>query len=583
MRTPVVPLVFVALLGASLTTGVTGAAQAPGPNVSQVPGGAPGQRAPGPTTPPRDAAPASDGTARVSGRIYAGQANIPLRRAQVVLVAGNRRHVTTTDSEGRYAFDKLPAGRYTLSAGKDGYVGLQFGQRLGLSQGTPLMLSDGQRVDRADITLPRGTVIVARVTDEYGEPLPGVTVQLQRFVYGPDGQRQTANVAAGNPSSALATDDRGELRLFGLMPGEYLVVGTFRNIGAAAAATIADSSEAYPTTYYPGTLNAEDAVAVAVGVSEEQTIQFAMTAGRLARLNGRVVDMSGNPVASARVTLASGVAGGSQSIGITSADGSFTAAGITPGQYTVQAVPLPGGTIAQSGLLPVTVTGEDVSGLQVVMGPNATLSGTVVRDGAPGAGPSFRVTALRADRKNVVNVSNPSDRASNGETGPGGQFRLTTVPGRVFLGVTGSSDWVVRSITADGKDLLDTPIELAHGETLSDIRIVLTDKLSTVSGRATDAAGRAQTSYAVVMLPADARDPAVVSRLSRYVRPGTDGVFEVTGLRPGRYVAAAFDTLESGRQYAPAVQDRIRQRGRTFTVTEGQTVTLDLPMVTAIN
>ena len=45
-----------------------------------------------------------------------------------------------------------------------------------------------------------------------------------------------------------------------------------------------------------------------------------------------------------------------------------------------------------------------------------------------------------------------------------------------------------------------------------------------------------------------------------------------------RCVAAAFDALESGRQFAPAVQDYIRQRGRAVTVAEGQTVTLDLPM-----
>jgi hypothetical protein len=232
-------------------------------------------------------------------------------------------------------------------------------------------------------------------------------------------------------------------------------------------------------------------------------------------------------------------------------------------------------------LLPITVTGEDLSGLQLVTGANATLSGTVVRDGAPGVASTFRVVALRADGS-LLEVGNLPDPTNVFDT-PGGPFRLVTVPGRVVLGVTGSSGWVVRSITADGRDLLDTPIELESGATLPDIRVVVTDKVSTVSGRATDEAGRPQTTYAVVMLPADARDPAVVSRLSRYVRPGTNGTFEVTGLRPGRYVAAAFDALEPGRQHAPAVQDRIRQRGRTFTVEEGQTITLDLPMMTGLN
>lgn len=571
------PLVFVTSLAVSLTAGVNQAPQAPSP----FPGGAPGQPAPGPFGPPRDVVREPEGTAQVSGRIYAGQANSPLRRAQVVLAnQGNRRRVTTTDAEGRYAFDRLPAGRYTLSATKDGYVPLQFGQRLGREVGTPLTLTEGQRVDSADITLPRGTVIVARITDEYGEPFPGVRVQLQRFIYGPDGQRQTVGVAVGNPFNESATSDRGEVRLFGLMPGDYLVLGTVRNTVTSSTTNVTDTSQGYPVTYYPGTMNPQEAAAVTVGVSEEQTIQFAMTAGRLARLSGRVMDMSGNPVVSGRVSLISPT-GVNASLGMTAADGTFSAAGIAPGQYTLRVVPSPPATASGAAVLPITVIGEDLSGLQLVMGANATLSGTVVRDGAPGIGPTLRVVALRADGS-MFDTSTPSDPTSSGDA-LGGSFRLVTVPGRVLLSVTGSSGWVVRSITAGGKDLLDTPLELESGATLSDIRVVVTDKVSTVSGRATDEAGRPQTTYAVVMLSADARDPAVVSRLSRYVRPGTDGVFEVHGLRPGRYVAAAFDALESGRQHAPAVQDRIRQRGRTFTVEEGQTITLDLPMMTGLN
>lgn len=304
-----------------------------------------------------------------------------------------------------------------------------------------------------------------------------------------------------------------------------------------------------------------------------------MTPGRLARLSGRVVDPSGNPVSSARIVLTS-AAGASSMVGMSAADGSFAAAGLAPGQYTLQATPLAAAaTSGESAWLPVTLTGDDLPGLQLVLGANATLSGNVVFDGTPGPA-LFRVTAQRADGQQGL-VSLSADPRISGEI-LGDSFRLVSAPGRVLLGVSGPGEWVVRSITANGKDLLDTPVELDHGQTLANIRIVITDKVATVSGRATDATGRPQKNYAVVIMPADARDPVVVSRLSRFVRPDTDGVFEITGLRSGRYVAAAFDALDAGQRYAPAVQDRIRQRGRTFTLAEGQAVTLDLPMVVTV-
>ena len=63
-------------------------------------------------------------TARISGRIVAADTGKPLRRASVTLMAqpSKTTRVTETDSNGRYEFSRLPAGRYSVRPSKDGYV-----------------------------------------------------------------------------------------------------------------------------------------------------------------------------------------------------------------------------------------------------------------------------------------------------------------------------------------------------------------------------------------------------------------------------------------------------------------------------
>ena len=98
----------------------------------------------------------------------------------------------------------------------------------------------------------------------------------------------------------------------------------------------------------------------------------------------------------------------------------------------------------------------------------------------------------------------------------------------------------------------------------------------------TDARNTALTDYVVVVLPAEEKEPLVSSRLIRTVRPDNTGRYQTRGLRPGRYVAAAVEALEQGRQFAPEFQQQLRRGAREFVVREGETVTVDLRMVEGI-
>src|SRR5207247_5646557 len=99
----------------------------------------------GPPSPP----PA--GTASVRGRIVAADTGKPLRRASVSLSSldsGGRPRTANTNADGRYEFKELPAGRYSLSAARSGYLQLRYGQRRPLEAVRPLQIFDGQVLER---------------------------------------------------------------------------------------------------------------------------------------------------------------------------------------------------------------------------------------------------------------------------------------------------------------------------------------------------------------------------------------------------------------------------------------------------
>src|SRR5436309_180677 len=157
-------------------------------------------------------------TGRITGRVVTADGGKPVKRARVFVTAAELpggRGVLTDDS-GVFDLTELPAGRYTLTVSKSGFVSLSYGQRRPLQAGTPLQLGDGEQLKGVDFRLPRGGVIAGRILDEEGEPVPGATVRVMRYQY-QQGDRRLAQAGSGQ------TDDRGQYRVWGLMPGDYYV------------------------------------------------------------------------------------------------------------------------------------------------------------------------------------------------------------------------------------------------------------------------------------------------------------------------------------------------------------------------
>src|SRR5262249_20822545 len=123
------------------------------------------------------------GTGKIRGRVASADTNVPIGHAQIRLTstALAEPRMVATDDQGRFEIAELPAGSSTLTAARSGYLTLSFGQRRPLDAGRPVSLAEGQSLEAIDFRLPKGSVIVVQVTDEFGEPMPGAEVQVQQY------------------------------------------------------------------------------------------------------------------------------------------------------------------------------------------------------------------------------------------------------------------------------------------------------------------------------------------------------------------------------------------------------------------
>ena len=309
----------------------------------------------------------------------------PVKRARVFASAaelpGGRGMLT--DDSGVFDLTELPAGRYTLTVSKSGFVALSYGQRRPLQAGTPLQLADGQQLKGIEFQLPRGSVISGRVLDEDGDAMPGVTVRVMRYQYLQGERRLTP---AGNGQ----TDDKGIYRVWGLMPGDYYVNAIARGggpgggqfggpgglaaadaaAGAAVRAAARDRPEQvnYAPTYYPGVPSVNEAKPVTVGLSQEVLdINFGMQLVRVVADQRHRIEprrhagdqRQRQPDRRRRRPRANQI--GVNFGGRIQWDGAFTISNVAPGRYILRARGDDSET-PQFAAQPISVSGDDLSG-----------------------------------------------------------------------------------------------------------------------------------------------------------------------------------------------------------------------------
>jgi hypothetical protein len=231
---------------------------------------------------------------------------------------------------------------------------------------------------------------------------------------------------------------------------------------------------------------------------------------------------------------------------------------------------------------PITVSNTDIANVRIVTGKGATISGRAVFEGTSARSTDLqplRILAQQSDPSRPLMIPfTGTDPLANGVLDDAGNFQLGGQAGRVFLSLTTGPLWVLKSITIEGEDVTDTPIDLSGRQSVTGVVIRMTDKLTQLSGQVSDARGQLLKDYVIVVLPAEQKEPVIAARWIRTARPDSNGAYLLRGLRPGRYVVTALETIEQGRQFAPEFQEQLRRSAREFSLKEGENVTLDLKL-----
>jgi Carboxypeptidase regulatory-like domain len=512
----------------------------------------------------------------------------PLRAAQIRLSAvggGTEPRTVDSDDDGRYDVTDVRAGRYNVTVIHAGYLPLRYGQRRPRELGKLLDIADGQILENVDFMLPRMSVIAGRLTDETKEPIADALVFAMRSIYF-DGRRQFVPTGSG---PLVRTDDSGEYRLVGLMPGTYIVVARARDTWSVDEGGVEQIG--YNPTYYPGTVNVSSAREITAALGQEVgNVDFALTPMRTARINGTAVDSHGRPFS--MVMLADEIRGeGFGSFGAVAraqvgADGRFSIPHVPAGHYKLEASTLTsaGNSVdpPEIAILPIDVNGMNIDGVTLIGSTGGSVTGTIVTDS--GALPKLQDVRIRIARR-LMGQPEPlmlgtfGNRLGFADIKEDGTFAMEHVFGPARIQVTVSDGWAVKAIRHNGEDITDAVLDFASGQRVSDVQIVLTRRVTTITGQVVDARNALTPDGTVVVFSSDRDELFEDSRHVRAVRPDQHGRYEISGLPPGEYLIAAIDDVDQGDWWDPDFLNAIRPSARSVTLGDAASVTGTLKLV----
>jgi protocatechuate 3,4-dioxygenase beta subunit len=585
----------------------------------------------GQAPPPQGPPPAQprNGTALITGQVVDAGSGQPVPDALVALGGrGGPADRVLVDARGRFVFQSLPGGIFTLAAAKPGWFGGAVDQHQPTSPGRPIELGEGQRLTDLTLRVWKFGAIDGAVMGEGGEALAGIEVHALRRA-----------LAGGrwmmSPAAVTSTDDRGHYRIDGLPPGDYSVAVrpsldpetplllTMLTANPAAAADVMAGAMAtgrrgpdqdarvrnYAMTFYPAATSVDRATLIAVAAGQERAkIDVRLKLSRVARVSGAIAGVAGSAEGITMELVPAEASGEGGPLGAAvaacDANGQFEFSGVTPGRYLVRALsaprPAPPGQPAQPGgpnpppAVPfdpawwggtaVTVAAADVSNVSVTLHRAAIVSGRVIFNG--GARPAPVQIAQIALRLDPVDQPVPSGAAIwRGQIDQDGLFTTMGVPpGRYLLRAGAAPRWTPQSAVSGGRDILDVPLTLAE-KSVDDVVLTFSDRpMSAVTGMVRRAGGEGAPEASVLVFPADRdawMDSGPQARRLKLARPTEAGRYGVGGLPAGEYLVAAVADQVPAEWQEPQRLDALARVATRVRIEPGETHALDLEVTKA--
>ncbi len=348
----------------------------------------------------------------------------------------------------------------------------------------------------------------------------------------------------------------------------------------------------YATQWYPSSPTAANAQPVSLSVGEERGgIDFGLRYVATSSISGRLIGPGG---AASQYVLRlvpndTGEWTGEPEAAVATTDpnGMFQFFTIPSGSYTLQTVRAPqhreDGATGETtedpfvfATMPVSVGTDDVSGLVLMLQEGFRLSGRFEFAGSrTRPAPSqfqIPVTVESADGRPPTQGGQPIRPTQDG--------RFTTpsqLPGKYFVRTGGApGGWMLQSISVNGVDAVDTPIDLTQN--ITGVVVTFTDQISDVRGvvKGTTAG---DDPPAVIVFPSDNtawKNFGVNPLRMRRTLANAAGNFSLGSLPSGDYCVIAVPEEFSSEWQDPAYLEVLSRTASRFTLSVGERRTVEL-------
>jgi protocatechuate 3,4-dioxygenase beta subunit len=517
------------------------------------------------------------GTVLSPQQIEALAANVGATRPQITAV---------TDSDGKFAFQNLAPGTYTIRAQRAGYFGPMSPQGSYPGGVIQSVTVEENKTAKLEMGMVQGGVLRGLLRDPDGQPAANYAVVTARPGYTNLGR------AIWLLTGAMNADDRGEYRWPNFAPGEYYV-----GAGPRAPGPIANIQDSWARVFSPGVIDPNQARPVTITEGAEVTVNLSAQVKPWGAFKISGVALNPLPVTADPVT---GVVNRAVTALVlmpldltpldnppvtswtnlvatnTKPNGEFVLSNVDPGRYELYAM----ANDAQNrriwtGHMRVEVRDKDLTGLNITVSPGVTLQGEVTVTGPTTVRPEMVRVQLQALGTLPPPVATAVGAVS---VDASGKFQIANLSeGRYRMNVQlAIPSAYVAAIQQGGVNVYDDGFEVNTQSAQLPIRIEINSAGETVEGNVRNSGLKEAPNAMVVLVPSSHR-----TNPGFYKTGVTDekGHFVIRGVAPGPYTVFAWDqVLPFAFQNADFIAKH-QGRGRPLNVQAGSQADLQLDLI----
>jgi hypothetical protein len=499
---------------------------------------------------------------RIFGIVVDLLSNQPIAGVRVIIVSVTERgapRIVKSGADGRFLFENLPRGKYSLGADHRGYPEQGYDQHEGFA--TAIAVGPDLDSEHIIFRLRPGCMLRGTVTNDENEPVQGASVRLFK-----------ASIENGRSSTHVVgfkmTDDRGYYSFPHLTEGNYYVAasgqpwyatnpsyveqarvqGTDPETVARLEAEGSQVNLVYPMTFYPGTESSEEAASIHIGPGESATADLLLHAVRPLRIH-----ISGPPPVIETATVEPPDARGgitfysgrsrrvlqmpqvratqmvfgepmdvSAGLGGTGIPGEFEVLGITPGRYSI--------TVTNTGEAGTTATTQelDITGDMELSPTGGNASSNVAGVLSSNSTPQTEL---------IIRLSAKDRRRSYATRIVDGKFKFDgPVPPGAYEVVVGgpSNDAYIKTFSATGAKVSGRTIQIVAGQPVQ-LSITMGQGMTRIDGIATKD-GKPFAGAMILLVPVDFENNSLLTRRDQ---SDSDGTFTLGPIVPGKYKVVA--------------------------------------------